>query len=90
MKRICSVFRSASHEGMYLYVDKAEALTRVPEPLLKRFGRAEHAMVLLLDAEKKLARADAAKVLEAIAEQGFYLQLPPQAEVLNPREDRPE
>ncbi len=90
MKRICSVYRSAKHEGMYLYVDKADALARVPEPLLSRFGRAEHAMVLVLDGEKKLARADAEKVLEAIEQQGFYLQLPPQAEVLNPREDRPE
>lgn len=90
MKRICSVYRSASHEGMYLYVDKAEALSRVPEALMQRFGKAEHAMVLVLDPDKELARADAARVLEAISEQGFYLQLPPQPEVLSPREDRPE
>jgi len=89
MRRICSVYRSAKRDGMYLYVDKAEGLERVPEALMTRFGRAEHAMTLLIDEGRKLARADAAKVLHDITEHGFYLQLPPADEpVLNPREDR--
>lgn len=77
MKRVCSVFRSKRHEGMYLYVDSNEGMERVPEALLQRFGQAEKTMTLLLHPERKLARADINKVLEAIEKNGFYLQLPP-------------
>ena len=89
MRRICTIYRSAKHEGMYLYVDKAEDTERVPEALLKRFGQPERTMTLLLEEGKKLARADVKDVLQAIDENGFYLQLPPQPEApLSPREDR--
>lgn len=77
MKRICAIYRSRRHPGMYLFVDKQEALSRVPEALLQRFGEAEFSMTLLLHPERPLARANAEKVLSEIAEQGFYLQLPP-------------
>jgi uncharacterized protein YcgL (UPF0745 family) len=77
MKIITQIYRSAKNEGMYLYVKKEEALTRVPEELQKLFGRAEPAMVLLLTPERKLAHADIEKVAEALKTQGYYLQLPP-------------
>ena len=34
-------------------------------------------MTLLLSPDRKLARAEAAVVLDAIEQQGFYLQMPP-------------
>ena len=77
MPVIVSVYRSPRKEGMYLYVDKASGLGEVPESLLRQFGAAQLAMTLALTPERKLARADAARVLEAIARQGYYLQLPP-------------
>ena len=77
MKNLCSIYRSPRQEGMYLYVDKDEDLSRVPESLLGRFGVPELAMTLLLTPERKLARTSAEQVLAAIAQQGFYLQLPP-------------
>lgn len=82
MKKICSVYRSPKEEGMYLYVDKKNDLESVPEELLKRFGKPELAMTLLLTPEKKLARADAGRVIEMIQEQGFYLQIPPRPDEL--------
>ena len=84
MKNLCSIYRSSRVEGMYLYVDKKEDLARVPEELLATFGKPELAMTLALYPERKLARADINSVLAAIAEQGFYLQMPPQAEVNAP------
>ena len=33
----------------------------------------------MLDSERKLARADVGEVMSCIAEQGFYLQMPPTA-----------
>ena len=77
MKVICQIYRSAKEEGMYLYVLKEEGLSRVPEELLKLFGKPQPAMVLLLTPEKKLARVSVAKVIESLTEQGFYLQMPP-------------
>jgi len=82
MKKICSVYRSPKEEGMYLYVDKKIDLESVPEALLKRFGKPELAMTLVLTPEKKLARADAGRVIEMIEEQGFYLQIPPRPDEL--------
>ncbi len=80
MKLICSVYRSTRHEGMYLYVEKSVGVEKVPDVLIKKFGVAEHAMTLVLSEERKLAQADVSKVISAIQEQGFYLQLPPQPE----------
>lgn len=82
MKKICSVYRSPKEEGMYLYVDKKIGLESVPEALLKRFGKPELAMTLVLTPDKKLARADASRVIEMIEEQGFYLQIPPRPDEL--------
>ncbi len=65
---------------MYLYVKKEEGLNRVPEDLLKLFGRPQQAMVLLLTPGKKLAHASVEKVAESLETQGFYLQLPPRNE----------
>ena len=77
MKLISAVYRSPRKEGMYLYVDKKENLERVPESLLKQFGQPEFAMTLLLTPERKLARAKAGEVIDAIHAEGFYLQMPP-------------
>lgn len=65
---------------MYLYVKKEEGLSKVPEDLLKLFGRPQQAMVLLLTPGKKLAHATVEKVAESLETQGFYLQLPPRNE----------
>lgn len=77
MSRLIEVFRSPREEGLYLFVDRKEGLARVPEVLLARFGKPESAMILNLEPTRKLARANAETVLNAINEQGFYLQIPP-------------
>lgn len=78
-KRICEVFRSPRREGMYLYVDRAEGLARVPDAMLSGFGEPESVMVLAIDENKRLARAQAPDVLTDIEQRGFYLQMPPAA-----------
>ena len=74
---ICEVFRSPKREGMYIYVDKAEGLERVPETLMQAFGTPESALIFKLSAGRKLANADAGTVLAAIEDAGYYLQMPP-------------
>ncbi|WP_019604589.1 YcgL domain-containing protein [Teredinibacter turnerae] len=74
---IVDIYRSARKEGMYLYVRKGYDLGQLPAALLTQFGRAEHAMAMLLTAQKKLARADAKAVIAAVETQAYYLQMPP-------------
>ncbi|HBZ93721.1 MAG TPA: hypothetical protein DEO91_08435, partial [Pseudomonas sp.] len=65
---------------VYLYVLRAEALTRVAEGLLAVFGPAAHAFDLVLSPERQLAREDIATVLENLEKQGYHLQMPPPEE----------
>ncbi|GGK74907.1 YcgL domain-containing protein [Amphritea balenae] len=92
MKKICSVFKSSKKDEMYIYVDKAEQLKRVPEPLLKMFGAPIHVFDMLLTPEKEMARVEADKVLEDIREKGYFLQMPPAKDdyMLDLHSDRPE
>ncbi len=80
MKILCSIYKSLNKEGMYLYVEKSQALQSVPESLLQVFGTPKHAFDLLLHAERPLIRADVIEVMEKIQSQGFYLQMPPAEE----------
>ena len=66
--RCVKIFRSSKREGMYLYVDTEELLSRVPPELLKRFGRPVEVMEMRLNATQKLARVEATTVLEQIEE----------------------
>ena len=65
---------------MYLIVEKRHGLSKVPGPLIERFGPAKESMAFLLTETKKLARFDAVQVLNAIRDNGFFLQLPPPRE----------
>lgn len=76
-KVLCDVYKTKKKDETYLYVSRKDALSRVPEALLEQFGKPELAMTMILTPEKKLARADIDKVLKALDEQGFYLQMPP-------------
>lgn len=77
---ICCVYRSAKKAETYLYIDKSGGLEKVPEALLQLFGEPRPVMTMLLTEERKLARVDTQKVLAALTEQGYYLQLPPPSE----------
>lgn len=79
-KLICEVYKSSRKEEMYLYVDKRQGLANVPEPLLETFGKPVPVFTMLLTADKKLSRVNAADVVEGIKDKGFYLQMPPPKE----------
>jgi uncharacterized protein YcgL (UPF0745 family) len=77
---ICSVYRSSKKDETYLYIDKSRGMEKVPEALLSLFGEPHLVMTMLLKEERTLARVDVKKVLAAIAEQGYFLQMPPPSE----------
>lgn len=78
----CAIYRSVRRDQTYLYVEKKDDFSRVPQELMVGFGQPQLAMLLPLDGRKKLVNADLEKVKAALAEQGYYLQLPPPPEDL--------
>lgn len=80
MNRSVKIYRSSVKPDMYIFVAADEELSRVPEALMKRFGRPIEAMSIELGADVVLARADSVTVLEQIQQEGFYLQMPPATE----------
>lgn len=80
MKLLCSIFRSPRKQGMYLYVPREKGVSEIPEPLLKLFGKPEHAMDMVLTEQRKLAREDILQVMENLKTQGYHLQMPLQQE----------
>ena len=78
----CVIYRSTQRDQTYLYVEKKDDFSRVPEALLKSFGKPQLVMLMPLDGRKQLSNADLEKVKSALAEQGYYLQLPPPQENL--------
>ena len=80
MNRLVIVYRSSKVADMYLFVDAVEGLAPVPEALLARFGKPVEALRLSLTPDRRLARAETSTVLDALANDGFYLQMPPSPE----------
>ena len=76
-KLICDIFKGSKKEETYLYVARDEGVALVPLELLDRLGELELVTTIMLDRTRKLARADACRVMSDIHEKGFYLQLPP-------------
>lgn len=89
---LCMIYRSSKRDQTYLYIEKRDDFSRVPEELLKSFGQPQFAMAVNLANRQKLANADIEKVREALAGQGYYLQLPPPVESLlkQPLDNKPE
>ena len=70
---------------MYVFLPREADPEALPAALLERFGAPEHVMDLDLTPDRYLARAEAPLVLAQIAEQGFYLQMPPTTDELTRR-----
>jgi uncharacterized protein len=74
----CYVYKSLKKHLFYLYIVKKDDFSSVPDELLKSFGTLEFVLELELTPERKLAKEDSKKVLESLATNGFFIQLPPQ------------
>lgn len=73
---LCSIYKSSKKEGAYLYIPKKDDFSQVPDTLMQMFGKPAFVMVVNL-AGRTLAQADRDKVKKSMAEEGFFLQLPP-------------
>ena len=74
---LCTVYRSSREAELYVYVRRADGLSKVPPDLLSKLGTTSEVLTLKLTADRKLARVRTSDVLAALADKGYYLQLPP-------------
>lgn len=73
----CWVYRSNRREGVYLYTTSPEDFAALPSALVQLMGTPRLVMELELYPGRRLARAAAEAVMDALARDGFYLQMPP-------------
>lgn len=79
---LCAIYKSKKKEGMYLYVEKRGDFSLIPETLLTAFGVPIFVMLFNLKGAKQLVNAQNDEVLEKIKQQGFYLQMPKEENIL--------
>lgn len=73
----CFIYKSLKKQELYLYLDKRDDFSSVPEILLQNFGQLAFVMELQLTSQRKLAREDVCKVIESLRDKGFFVQMPP-------------
>ena len=79
---LCWIYRGSKQTEMYLYLPKPDDFDDLPEALMSRFGHPSLVMELQLHTGRKLARADVDQVRRSLDENGFYLQMPPEIDVV--------
>ena len=77
----CVIYRSSKKYDTYLFVEQEDEFSKVPESLMSMLGTLEKVMELDLAERDKLAQNSPEQVMKALQEQGYYLQLPPNAYV---------
>jgi len=72
----CYIYRCSRKPDMYIYLAEKDDFSKVPATIMNGLGITEFSMELELDADKKLAKENAAEVMRNLEENGFHLQLP--------------
>lgn len=72
----CTVYKSLEQQDYYLYVEAGDDFSCLPDGLVRMLGRLEKVVELDLHENRQLARVDARQVMQQLADQGYYLQMP--------------
>lgn len=73
----CNVYKSDIKADTYLYLKAGFDQDDLPEALILLLGELTQFLSLALKPDSKLAQANIGDVLNALREQGYYLQMPP-------------
>ncbi len=79
---LTAVYKSKKKADTFLFVEKRDDFSKVPEPLMTMFGQPQYVMIINLAKREHLGGADLNTVKQALTDDGFYLQLPPPEENL--------
>lgn len=71
------VYKSLRKADTYVYLARRDGLDDLPPPVREQLGRLEFVLEVALTPGRRLARVDAGQVRAALAERGFFLQMPP-------------
>lgn len=73
----CAIYKGEKKANTFLFIEKKDDFSRLPNDLLKLLGSLQFIMDLELTADRLLAQANTGEVLDQLKNQGFYLQMPP-------------
>ena len=73
----CAVYKSEKKAETYLYIERRDDFSRVPDALLSVFGEPKFVMLVELHEGRQLAREPIDQVRVNLTTQGFHLQMPP-------------
>ncbi|MEH6396836.1 YcgL domain-containing protein [Pseudoalteromonas sp.] len=74
---LTAVYKSTKKADTFLFVEKRDDFSKVPEPLMAMFGKPQYVMLINLAKRVQLGVADLEQVKQALTDNGFYLQIPP-------------
>jgi hypothetical protein len=75
---LSKVYRSEKRAETYLYLAHDRAFDDLPADFRRAFGEPVFVMHLQLRPDRPLARVPVERVIEALADQGYFVQLPPE------------
>lgn len=72
------IYKSTKKEELYLYIIRKDDFSDVPQALYDSMGKEPvFVMEIELSPERKLARENAATVINSLEKNGFHVQIPP-------------
>ena len=79
---LTAVYKSKKKADTFLFIEKRDDFSKVPEPLMAMFGLPHYVMIINLAKRTQLGAADLDTLKQSLNDQGYYLQLPPPEENL--------
>jgi len=79
---LTAVYKSKKKADTFLFIEKRDDFSKVPEPLMAMFGQPQYVMIINLAKRTQLGVADLDILKQSLSDQGYYLQIPPPEENL--------
>ncbi len=79
---LTAVYKSKKKADTFLFIEKRDDFSKVPEPLMAMFGQPQYVMIINLAKRTQLGVADLDTLKHSLSDQGYYLQIPPPEENL--------
>lgn len=80
--KLSAVYKSLRKVDTYLYVEKRDDFSSVPDALMQQFGEPQFVMLVPLVKHDIIAGIKTTTLVEKLQAEGFYLQLPPKVQDL--------
>ena len=71
----CYIYRSSKKENCYLYMERENDFSHIPEKIMSIFGAPVFVMKVLLDGKRRFVVGTANEIEEKIKVDGFFLQM---------------